>query len=705
MTLSEAKKEIEKRSIELVDKSNNNKGYICPICEAGSGEGETGIISNDNIHFTCQKGCFSNVGILEIIALKCGMEEDDAIVMCAEQLNIEIDGVESPEEKEEEIVIEEVKEEKVDILQGQITPESPNPDYSLFYEEMAKEIDKCNFMQSIGITKEMQERFNMGYCVSWIHPNTSADVRQYITATPRIIIPTSKYSYVARYVGDNKNVAKMQRAGIPSLFNAKELYTSQEPLFIFEDEIEAISLMECGYDAMALGGINQYTLLVDALKERKSERLLIISIKANEENQVQLALLREELKEMYQDFIMYSIVGDYNDANEVLVADKEILIEGVKTALEKVSEYELDKVKDYQVENSNIGYIDDFMEGITVNTATPCIPTNIPKIDEMLDGGLYEGLYILGGESSVGKTTLALQITDGIVTSNSTDVLYFSVETGRNELIAKSLSRITAEMVIKKKQVLTNAKTSRDITVKEKYDKYGERDKKQINEACKKYAELARSIYMYEGSEDIGALKIRSVIEEHIENTKRARRKTVAIIDYLQILSAFDDKQRTDKQNIELNMSELKRISRDCKIPIIIISSYDFANYEKSFEMDEYNDTKSIENASDVLISLQLNGAKASDFNKEEAKKQNPRDVEIKVLKNRNGVLKDKADMLYYPEYNLFIDKDINVVMTKETILIKSKELTTTKTTTKTVAKTATKTASSTKAKEVVKNK
>ena len=52
MTLSEAKKEIEKRSIELVDKSNNNKGYICPICEAGSGEGETGIISNDNIHFT-----------------------------------------------------------------------------------------------------------------------------------------------------------------------------------------------------------------------------------------------------------------------------------------------------------------------------------------------------------------------------------------------------------------------------------------------------------------------------------------------------------------------------------------------------------------------------------------------------------------------------------------------------------------------------
>ncbi|MBQ8043069.1 MAG: hypothetical protein IJ272_02830, partial [Clostridia bacterium] len=346
MTLREARVEIENRSLELVDVAKNNKGYVCPICDMGSNEDEDGIVSNDKVHFTCKHGCFSNAGILQIIGLKCGMNEDDAIIMCAEQLDIEIDDVEiNAEIAQEEEVVEE-KEEKSDILQGQITPDSPNPDFTFFYEEMAKDIDKCNFLQSIGISKEMQERFNMGYCESWIHPNTSADVRQYITATPRIIIPTSPYSYVARYVGNNKNVAKMQRAGIPSLFNSKELYTSQEPLCVFEDEIEAISMMECGHDAMALGGINQYTLLVDVLKEKKSERLLILCIKANEDTQLPLAQLREALKDLYQDFITYDIAGEYSDANEALVADKEVLIDGVKEALKKVSEYELDKVKD-----------------------------------------------------------------------------------------------------------------------------------------------------------------------------------------------------------------------------------------------------------------------------------------------------------------------------------------------------------------------
>jgi replicative DNA helicase len=60
----------------------------------------------------------------------------------------------------------------------------------------------------------------------------------------------------------------------------------------------------------------------------------------------------------------------------------------------------------------------------------------------LLDDGLYEGLYIVGAMSSLGKTTFVTQIGDQIA-NNGTDVLIFSLEMSRYELMAKSISRLT----------------------------------------------------------------------------------------------------------------------------------------------------------------------------------------------------------------------------------------------------------------------
>ena len=56
-------------------------------------------------------------------------------------------------------------------------------------------------------------------------------------------------------------------------------------------------------------------------------------------------------------------------------------------------------------------------------------------LDRALDGGLYEGLYIVGAISSLGKTTLVTQIGDQIA-SGGQDVLVFSLEMARAELMA-----------------------------------------------------------------------------------------------------------------------------------------------------------------------------------------------------------------------------------------------------------------------------
>ena len=61
------------------------------------------------------------------------------------------------------------------------------------------------------------------------------------------------------------------------------------------------------------------------------------------------------------------------------------------------------------------------------------------------------------------------------------------------------------------------------------------------------------------------------------------------IIDYLQILSPYNERY-TDKQNMDKAVLELKRISRDHKIPVIAISSFNRSAYKKEAEDEAYKE-------------------------------------------------------------------------------------------------------------------
>ena len=84
------------------------------------------------------------------------------------------------------------------------------------------------------------------------------------------------------------------------------------------------------------------------------------------------------------------------------------------------------------------------MDGIAESVNTPCLPTGFDALDRALDGGLYEGLYIVGAISLLGKTTLVTQIGDWDRLRRA-DVLVFSLEMARAELMAKSISRHIAD--------------------------------------------------------------------------------------------------------------------------------------------------------------------------------------------------------------------------------------------------------------------
>ena len=126
---------------------------------------------------------------------------------------------------------------------------------------------------------------------------------------------------------------------------------------------------------------------------------------------------------------------------------------------------------------------------------------------------------------------------------------------------------------------------------------------------------------------DIGAAQVRDTIARHLSLTGR---QPVVIIDYLQLLAPHEPRA-TDKQNTDKAVMELKRASRDYKLPIIAISSFNRQNYNTPVSMEAFKESGAIEYSSDVLIGLQFKGV-GKDFDIFEAKNKDPRELEARQL-------------------------------------------------------------------------
>ena len=118
----------------------------------------------------------------------------------------------------------------------------------------------------------------------------------------------------------------------------------------------------------------------------------------------------------------------------------------------------------------------------------------------------------------------------------------------------------------------------------------------------------------------------------------------VVLIDYLQIIAPVDV-HFTDKQNTDRVVCALKKLSRAHEATILVISS---------FNRENYNTPATIDYSADVLIGLQARGAGGRGFDLEAEKRKDPREIEVKILKNRTAALSGPIPLRYYPAYSCF---------------------------------------------------
>lgn len=671
MRRSEAKEQIIRNPGRYLTPDNQsqhrhggNISYVCPICGSGTGAKGTGITSKDGVHFTCWAGCFSNSDIIDIIGLQNGLTEYNAKLerACTEYgidyKALEPDnGIRLAQAREDFRGMGADKENNKPITYNKHnTQQIQSTDYTQFFKICTQMRSDSDYLAKRGISEATQEHFSIGYCPNWKSP--AALKKGYNPpATPRVIIPTSQYSYIARDTRPPESMSEKERQfakmkeGSLELFNLKAIEESEEPVFVVEGEIDAISIYEAGHNAIALGSTTNYKKVLAYVKEHRPAKPLLIALDNDKSGEETAQKLIDCLRELNIECCRADINGGHKDPNEYLVADREGFIQALETAIE-ASRNAKEAEKQEYLNNSTATYLWQFIGSIGAGVDTPYTPTGFRELDRNLGGGLYEGLYVIGAISSLGKTTLALQIADQVA-KGGRDVLIFSLEMARNELIAKSLSRLTAQLSMERGTHIEKAKTTRGITVYQLWKSYSEEEKNLITDAVGAYGDYAERIFIIEGIGDIGVGEIRDTIKKHISITGNT---PVVVLDYLQIVAPYNERA-TDKQNTDKAVLELKRMSRDYKLPVIGISSFNRDNYNAAVSMQAFKESGAIEYSSDVLIGLQLAGTGESGFDVDEEKKKNPRTIEAKILKNRNGRTGTTVFFEYYPQYNYFREK------------------------------------------------
>lgn len=233
------------------------------------------------------------------------------------------------------------------------------------------------------------------------------------------------------------------------------------------------------------------------------------------------------------------------------------------------------------------------------------------------------GLYVLGGLPALGKTTFAWQMLEQLARQGEKCV-YCSYEMSEFELYTKSLAR---ELFHRDKNTgLTSAGIRRGD------------ETRTLAEILTEFEEIGIDLTVVEMQEQD--------IDELIFELRKfcVEKAPVIVLDYLQIVPVRK-KEASAKQGIDEIVRKLKNFQRETGATFIVISSFNRQNYGQQVAFESFKESGNIEYSADVVWGLQLYATRelkegATNQNREiisKAKESNPRQVELKCLKNRQG--------------------------------------------------------------------
>lgn len=630
---------------------DSNNGIICPLCGSGSGSNGTGITSdtkhNRPHYLRCWK-CDFKGDVLDLIQQEKGISFVDALNYAADKLRIE-----SPPQTHRNAAVEDFKPEDdkkpTAEAQAQEGGKEAQIDYTEYYRQCVARLNDpaaATYLQARGISLETAAAHFIGYDPHWRSPAALRNGKN-PPESPRIIMPCNKWQYEARDIRPDadKKYCKMNEGG-KGLFNLRAMYGDAETVFVVEGIFDALSIIEAGAAAVALNSTSNADKLIEQLEKQPTKATIALALDADEAGQRATNKLKEGLQRLNIGFVYANICGNFKDPNEHLTGDKD----GFISAIMNTNTDRPDNVATY---------LDGLMtKDIQSFADARDRKTGFARLDELADG-LHCGLYIVAAISSLGKTTFCSQLADNIAAAGN-DVIFFSMEQSRLEMVSKSIARRTAQRDIK----ATGGKPEFATAVSSLSIRRGYLPETVLTAADEYRDEIGDCLSIVEGNFACDITFIGNYVRNYVTRTGS---KPTVFIDYLQVLqpSADELKRQQRREVIDNAVTELKRLSRELGITIFAISSVNRSNYLTPIDFESLKESGGIEFTADVIWGLQLACLNDPIFDKKEdikakrekvreAKAEEPRKIELLCLKNRFGVANFSCFFDYYPKYDLF---------------------------------------------------
>lgn len=388
-------------------------------------------------------------------------------------------------------------------------------------------------------------------------------------------------------------------------------------LFVTEGIFDALSLEELGFHAVALCGAANTGRLMQSLDANaiKPEKIILAG-DADAAGQGMNEKLREQLTARGIACEALALPEGCKDVNEALIQNRVALQAACEAATAPQAEQEQTTLED------------EFLAYLSRRGGAAVMSTGIAGLDKALDGGLHAGLTVLGAVSSMGKTSLMLQIAD-ILAAAGRNVLFITIEMSRMELIAKSAVRGTQERA----RPLLDGKLPED-KVRKLLSAYRQKTGGRV-ELWEPDTPLTPA-FLDE--------KVSAFCEEH--------ESPVLFLDYLQLVAPARAGM-TEKQTADAAVAMLKQLARRYDMPVVAASSLNREAYRPGSAepgMSAFKESGSVEYSADLLLVLKYR----TDADKET--RTGPRRLALTILKNRFGATGESIPLDYEPEKELFRD-------------------------------------------------
>ena len=643
--------------------------YVCPNPACNSG-GHNYEGSNTGFHiFHSIKGdrfkCFScNItgDICDLIGICEGvMNKNEQLKIAAKYANVSLDydytganaATITPTSN-----FTPVKKKLTTTIQGEQNFEQAQKEEETRLKQWQSELEKhqnaIEYLEKRGYTLKQAQALQIGY-----NPQKQMLVLPY---------RGSKYYHIDRAINPTSKIKhfkpKSDILGAQPLYNPLAL--ENDVCIVVEGVFDALALESLGFEnVIALGGCSNQTVFINTLKTRVQKPYTVIFFDNDNSGQKAASNLKTELNAIGAE--CKTITSETLKAENLQGKDpdeirkhnsdalKSFLSRFLNECKQEHSEKEEERYKSVLSVFNIIDIEDELIQLCSRDYKRETIKTGLKCLDDVLGGGVPIGLTVIGALSSLGKTTLCLQIADFIAASKR-PVLFVTIEQSTKELLTKSLSRISYSLQgdnLTGYDVLTRSRTQ-----------FSENNWHALYQAINAYNQTIKPyMQIMEGKTQPNVQDITNAARFIANNEKQA---PVIFIDYLQLLAPINS-NATDKQNTDNNVSALRQLARELKTSIVLISSLNRANYNSPIALESFKESGSIEYSSDVLLGLQPASFSELNMTNEKTQKKDAKDkikthkqqarreLELIVLKNRNGAVpKEGLKLSFNTLYSLW---------------------------------------------------